>query len=271
MLNNHVFYHGTTRKAVIAFGNLFKNITIRRDDSDGNVQQRMVVPLRYMPKEKFLETLANEERRSQKSVMMIYPRIAFEVLSINYDSMRKLKSTGKAVRALSDNTLVKFSYIPAPYIINFNLHIASRHIEDNLQILEQILPYFQPYFNVPINLIPSMNIVRDCPVILNSVFPAQEYEAQEDPSGNKKLVTTMDFNMKVEYFGSIREQKIITKVTAQMYPQTDRPNDLDDTLEPQALSAERTVVEPDPLDATIGDDYGFTETFTTNYQDPLSQ
>ena len=56
--------------------------------------------------------------------------------------------------------------MPIPYNLNFELAIMAKNQDDGLQILEQILPFFQPSFNITLNLVPTMDEKRDYPVTL---------------------------------------------------------------------------------------------------------
>ena len=63
MLNNNVFYHGSIRKTIVAFGRLFSDIYIDRKQGDsvtGTTIQRLQVPLAYAPKEKWLVRLEQD-------------------------------------------------------------------------------------------------------------------------------------------------------------------------------------------------------------------
>ena len=51
----------------------------------------------------------------------------------------------------------------------FELNIMTLLNDDALQIVEQILPYFQPNFNLTIDLIESIGEKRDIPITLESV------------------------------------------------------------------------------------------------------
>lgn len=83
------------------------------------------------------------------------PRISFEMIDISYDASRKTSPIQKYLRQDGNETRVQF--MPVPYNLGFELGILSRTQDDALQILEQILPYFQPSFNVTVNLIPEMD------------------------------------------------------------------------------------------------------------------
>ena len=137
------FYHETIRKVVIGFGTLFNDIHITRKDSSGNVQQSMKVPLAFGPKQKFLVRL-REDPNIAKSVAITLPRIGFEIGAISYDPARKLNKIQKVKKAGTSGNKVDTQYMPVPYNIDFELYAMSKNSDDALQIVEQILPYFQP-------------------------------------------------------------------------------------------------------------------------------
>ena len=169
MLGTH-FYHQTLRRLVIGFGTIFNNIVIQRKNSSGAVVQSIKVPLAYSPKEKFLARLEQQSDLSDRQVAVTLPRMGFEIAGINYDSTRKLTRVKKfrAVKT-SNSTHLDYNYAPVPYNISFNLYSFTSSAEGGLQIIEQILPYFQPDYTVTVNIIPELNIKRDVPIILNSV------------------------------------------------------------------------------------------------------
>ena len=73
--------------------------------------------------------------------------------------------------------------MPVPYNVNIRLSIMTKLNEDALQIVEQILPYFQPHFNLTINLVEQIGETRDIPMVLNSIQMDDDYEEillQED-------------------------------------------------------------------------------------------
>ena len=75
--------------------------------------------------------------------------MAFELKTLKYDAPRKLSSVGKNVAIKSGSVLdVNYTFNPVPYVFPFDLHVASKNIEDIFQIIEQILPFFTPFFVV---------------------------------------------------------------------------------------------------------------------------
>ena len=170
------FYHETIRKVVVAFGTVFNDIHLVRKDNDGSIIQTMKVPLAYGPRQKFLVRL-REDADLTKQVAVTLPRIGFEITGLSYDPGRKLNRVQqfKKVKGTTAKQL-DTQYMPVPYNVDFELYILSKQSDDALQIVEQILPYFQPDYTVTINDNTDMGIKRDVPIILNSVGYEDDYE-----------------------------------------------------------------------------------------------
>ena len=158
------FYNEAIRKTVISFGTLFNNIELKKT-IDGQTIEVEKVPLAYGPKQKFLYRLEGNASDGRK-VAITLPRIYFEMVGVDYDGARKTAATQKYRTTIDDNgNEVRTQYVPVPYNISFELGIISKSQDDGLQILEQILPYFQPSFNMSIKFIPDMDEVRDLSLI----------------------------------------------------------------------------------------------------------
>ena len=165
------FYNESLRKCIIAFGSLFNDIYIQRKDGS-TVSQSMKVPLAYGPKQKFMVRLDADPNLDQK-VAITLPRIGFEIAGFDYDPSRKLNRIikRKKVANTSDKALKQMStqYSPVPYNLAFELFVMTKNSDDGIQIVEQILPFFQPEYTVTINEVPEMSIIRDVPIVLNSI------------------------------------------------------------------------------------------------------
>ena len=133
------YYHEIIRKTIIAFGTTFNALEIKHKEQDGAAFSEMNVPLSYGPAQKFLARL-EQQADLNKPVQITLPRMSFEMTNIAYDSTRKagVTQTFKA----SDGTNLKKVYMPVPYNIGFELNIFTKLNDDALQIVEQILPYF---------------------------------------------------------------------------------------------------------------------------------
>jgi hypothetical protein len=241
-------YHEIIRKTIIAFGTLFNDIHIKHKD-DTKVISDMKVPLAYGPTQKFLAKL-EQQADLNKPVQITLPRMSFEMTSIDYDSSRKTGVT-QTFRAVDGNTMKKV-FMPVPYNIGFELSILCKLNDDALQIVEQILPNFQPAFNLTVDLVESIGEKRDIPIVLNSVSFQDDYEG--DFSTRRALIYRLQFTAKTYLFGPIADnpEGLIRKVIVDNYADTDRTT---------AKREMRYTVVPDPIDADPGDDFGFSETW----------
>ena len=148
------FYWGTIRKAIVAFGNMFNNITIQRKDANGNIVQIQRVPLAYSPQQKFLAKIKQQPNVDNTNFQVILPRMGFEMVSLDYDPNRKISPMQQS-RTINSSSSASAMYAPTPYNINVLLYIYAKNQDDGLQIIEQILPYFNPDYNLTIHAIPE--------------------------------------------------------------------------------------------------------------------
>ena len=252
MFGTH-FYNEGLRKLTIAFGQLFNNIVIQNTSSTGAVTKRIRVPLAYAPKEKFLVRLEQQANlQEDRAVSITLPRLGFEITGLSYDSSRKLNKMNKTIRVKSNEEGKKtnFNYTPVPYNINFSLYSFTATAENGLQIIEQILPFFQPEYTVTMNVIPEMQLVRDIPIILNSVNYEDTYNGEF--TQRRAVIYTLQFTAKTYLYGPMSNQKVIKEVQADLGASTDSPLARD----------ERIIVVPNPTTADADDDFGFTTTLS---------
>ena len=248
------FYNEGMRKIIIAFGQLFNNIVIQSTSSTGAVTKRLKVPLAYAPKEKFLVRLDSKPDLDDRSFAITLPRLGFEISALAYDPTRKLTRVQKfrKVKAGESGEVHNFNYVPVPYNISLNLYAFTATAENGLQIVEQILPFFQPDYTITVNVLPELNIKRDIPIILNSVSYEDSYSG--DFTTRRAVIYTLNFTAKTYLFGPMSNQGVIKTVQSDIYT---------DTNTATAKREERIVVVPDPTTADADDDFGFTTTITS--------
>ncbi len=207
------FYHEILRRTIISFGTLFNGITIKHEDDSDNTVSQIKVPLAYGPTQKFLARL-EQSADLNKPIQMTLPRMSFEFIGLNYDSTRKVTTTQQFITRLSsDKTSEKKAYLPVPYNMQFELSIMTKLNDDMLQITEQILPYFQPAYNLSINLVDTIGEKRDVPVVLDNITMNDDYEG--DFSTRRALIYTLRFTAKTYLFGPVSSatKDIIKKVS----------------------------------------------------------
>ena len=250
MFGNY-FYNESMRRMTIGFGQIFNNIQIKRRDSNGNITQSIAVPLAYAPKEKFLARLDAQPNLNEREFAITLPRMSFEISGISYDASRKLTRVQKFkhVKTGAEGKILNYNYVPVPYNISYNLYSFTASAEAGLQIIEQILPFFQPDFTVTVNAIPELDIKRDIPIVLNSVTYEDTYNG--DFSQRRAVIYTLGFTAKTYLFGPASTQKVIKETQSDVYTDTDTTN---------KAREERIIVVPNPTSADADDDFGFTTT-----------
>ena len=242
------FYHEIIRKTIVSFGTLFNDIYIRHEDKNNNIVDETKVGLSYGPMQKFLAKL-EQQADLKKPIAITLPRMSFEMVSLQYDPTRKTSVT-QTFRACDESGNVKKVYMPVPYNIGFELSIYSKLSDDALQIIEQILPFFQPSFNLTLDLIDSIGEKKDIPIVLDSIDMQDDYEG--DFTVRRALIYTLRFTAKSYMYGPIADstEGLIRKVQVDMYA---------DTNTQTAKREVRYTVTPDPINAEPDDDFGFSE------------
>jgi hypothetical protein len=229
MLGNSQFYNRTIRKVVVAFGTIFNDIQLQRYSKDLSTKYELwKVPLSYGSKEKYLTRITSDPNLT-KTIATIVPRISFEMIGLSYDSSRKQLST---LQNFSSGTTsgIKTQYAPIPYNFDFTLSIYVRNTEDGTQILEQILPFFTPDFNVTVKFNEGMPQKYDMPIILNSVSPETEYEG--DMMSTRLIIWTLDFTAKGYIWPPVKDnQKEIRKANTNI------------TIDSQTRKAQKVYVD----------------------------
>lgn len=208
MFGTH-FYHATLRKSVAVFGTLFNNISVIRKDGNGNILNQIKVPLAYGPKQKFLSRIDSETNRDASMAIKL-PRMSFEITGIDIDAASKLPKRSAIVEDGANSNSKNVIKNMVSYNIGMQLNIMAKNQDDGLQILEQILPYFQPEYNLSIKPVDGFDFKQDVPIILNSASITDDYEG--DYLTRRVLVYTLEFTMKMKFYGPTGDQKIIREV-----------------------------------------------------------
>jgi len=194
------FKNDSVRKLVIAVGTLFNNIQIVRYKK-GGATELFTVPLTYAPKEKYIKRLTQASSISnQTRVQITVPQLAFELTDIVYDPVRKMN---KMFDKYGTTGGVSYSSkMEVPYNFIFNVYAYTRNIDENLEIMEQILPYFTPEFIVSLN-ITDLHKKVDVPIVLNKTILTEEYEG--DFSARRMVISSYQFTAKSYIFNRVKQ------------------------------------------------------------------
>ena len=207
MLNGH-FYHSHIRRVVSVFGTIFNNINVVRKDQSGHVVHSVRVPLSYGPKAKFLQRLDEQKELQANKIAMKLPRMSFEITNMVYDATTKI-NRNNVVTSIDATDTSKKNIIRtfAPYRMNFQLSIMAKNQDDALQIVEQILPYFQPEYTVTVKELDSANLTTDLPFVLIAVNMEDSYEGNF--TERRAIIYTLDFETRIRFYGPVSNKPII--------------------------------------------------------------
>jgi hypothetical protein len=250
------FYHKRVRTAVSVFGSLFNNIYVLRENSSGEIFSQVKVPLSYAPKSNFIQRLAEmvNGEEAERRVAVKLPRMSFEITSMSYDAQRQLPKVNNFVKTLDTTVLQRRKFYTAvPYDIDFQLNIYAKSQDDALQIVEQILPYFNPQYSVTVKPFSDYtDILEDVPIVLNGVSFQDDYEGPLEQ--RRTIIYTLDFRMKVSFYGPQQDRAIIRQVNNNIFNLGAGLLDSDVLLNNIEITPTPTGVSPDS-------DYGFNITY----------
>jgi hypothetical protein len=238
------FYHQHIRRAVTVFGSLFNNISIAKRDGNGNITQSIKVPLSYGPTQKFLARIKAEANLTDPRLAIKLPRMSFEITSISYDSSTQLQK--RLTRCLPQTEANSKSNVfqPTKYNLSFELSILAKHTDDALQILEQIIPFFQPDYTVTVNEVGN-RFKADMPFVLTGVTMNDDYEG--DFTNRRSIIYTLSFDTKINFYGPIEERTNVIRST--------RTSIADTEMQSSGIPYEVQVLTITPVDATENDPF----------------
>ena len=245
------FYHQTLRKSVALFGTLFNDIKVVRTNAAGKTLNQLKVPLAYAPRAKYLERIRQvQDFEEDTKIALKLPRMSFEISSISYDTGRKLPKMNNFYRYLStsDTSATKF-LSPVPYTISFQLNIFAKNQDDALQIVEQIIPYFNPQYTLSIKPFSEYSdIVQDVPVTITGVTFSDEFDGAQEQ--RRTIIYTVDFSMNILFYGPLKTNDLIREAITDVHLDNYRGVDSDG-------KAVTVTVGIDPDSAGPLDDFGF--------------
>lgn len=256
------FYNERIRKSVAAFGKLFNNIYILRQNTGGEGVSTEKVPLTYAPRRKFIDRIReNADLEQNTKVAVKLPRMSFEIISFQYDQQRQVARTTSFGTAGTESYRRVWS--PVPYNINFQLNVYAKTHDEALQIVEQIIPYFNPQYTLTIRPLAGFpDVKEDVPLTLTDVSFTDDYEGSLEQ--RRSIIYTLNFEMSINFWGpagaNTSDPVLIRKAISSIYFSQAGLAD-SDTL------AETITVLPDPIDAEPDSDYGFTTIIDLAYDD----
>lgn len=247
------FYHQHIRRAVTVFGSLFNNISITKRDGSGNVMQSIQVPLSYGPTQKFLSRIKAEANLTDPRLAIKLPRMSFEITNISYDASTQLQKSLNRCLPQTEGSNRSTVQMPTKYNLSFELSVLAKHTDDALQILEQILPFFQPDYTVTVNEVGN-RFKSDMPFVLTSVTMNDDYEG--DFTNRRSIIYTLSFDTKINFYGPVNDRSGVIKSTRTTVSDTDMTSN--------GVPFEILTIEINPLNAREDEQFTIDADFETS-------
>jgi hypothetical protein len=189
-------YHKHLRNVTIALGSLLNSFNVSIGKKN--------VPVSFAAKNRFVAKLKN----SQMGVQTFLPRIGFNMEGISYDADRQQQKNQVVVKN------GKKSLTPVPYLVDFNVGIYTKSMDEGLEILEQLLPSFTPYYNLRLMETNDLDIVTDVPLALNSVTLQDNWEGSFEGSDLRTILWELSLSAPINLFPTIKDKgPVINTVT----------------------------------------------------------
>ena len=249
------FYHEKIRKGVAIFGTLFNNIYVVRKNSSGGIVSQLKVPLAYAPKQKYLDRIrTNPDLEEDQKLAIKLPRMSFEIVSFAYDYSRQLPKVASfnAADLQTSGTVNKRRkfYTPVPYNIGFQLNVYAKSQDDATQIVEQILPTFNPQYTLTIKPFATEYPTwkEDIPIIIQGLALQDDFEGAVEQ--RRTIIYQLDFEMKLNFYGEIGTSSIIRTATNKFFQMGVGLADSD-------IHLETMTITPTPVGVSADSDFGF--------------
>ena len=255
------FYNETIKQAVAVFGSLFNNIVVRRRDG-----KLLPVPIAYGPRSKWIEAqkaLQREEEMFEK----LLPRMSYELVSMNYDTGRKLTDAQTLIRTPDSRDFGRQRVkAPVPYNLDFTLYIETKNLNDGWQIVEQILPFFTPAYTVKVRHYPVdrdsdsplPQNTFDMPIVLTAATWADDWTG--DIADRRTVEWTLEFTTKIYLHGPVADTTVIfdSRPIVSTPPAGVSLNGLNRNSEQEGFESGFAVVQSDDSEVVFDDSDAFS-------------
>lgn len=212
------YYSNVLRNILIAFLDQFNDLKVLRYAKDRTtVVKTIEVPILHGSVEKYHQTRLEDE--SLERYYQTLPRMAVMLDAIEYNQDRCVAAN--ELRSFIDPLsgtevpLVIQDIVPTPYDITFKLQIKTNSMSDISQILENILPFFNPSLYLRVKEFSFLNLERDLKVTLMSVTP--ELLEEIDETSTRTVNATLLFKVDAYMFRPIDTAKLIKKINSKYF------------------------------------------------------
>jgi hypothetical protein len=206
------FYNQNLRKLVVGFGALFSNIDVAHTDPDGGTPIKIRVPIHYASQEKFIQRLLQPSSITPGTrIETQLPIISFMMNTISPDPSRRLGRFANNSNLNGCQTTGSKISIQTPVNVSFNLFVYTRHTDDMLQIIEQIMPNFLPEHIIQLDM-NSVQTNLNIPITMVSNNLSERYDG--DLNSRRLNIASFQFLAKSWIFGEIEPVTAISNAVS---------------------------------------------------------
>ena len=198
------FYSSSIRRLLVAFMSTFANIYVRRYDDSGlktkGHYKEILVPLKFGPMSKYFQRRTEDASGKRQYIQL--PTMAVTFGGFQFSSARSVSS--KVRRFMLDPDKYKYpddflsDCMPSPWDIELNLAIKTESFQDFCQIIEQIVPWFNPSIYLHVKEYENVDINRDIQVTLNGLSTEITEEVEED--GKRYVSGSLSFTAAAQMY-----------------------------------------------------------------------
>jgi hypothetical protein len=207
------FYSHTIKNLVVAIQTLFNSIEVKRYDDNGNVAKTIPVPLKFGPLSKYY--MRRMEDGSLKRYYIQLPTMAITMNGFTYSAERAVSPMEERNIIDPDNYEDPNSFLsdlmPSPWDVNFTLNIRTESMQDFSQIVEQILPFFNPSVYLRVKEFNTVNLERNIRVTLNGMTPDFAEDVEEDTV--RTINGSLDLQADAWFYKPLTDSNVIRKIT----------------------------------------------------------
>jgi len=201
------FYYKCFRKTIIEFLNIFNDIRIAKYDTDGNILKYVNVPIKLAPKAKFYNWVYNRSHEKRLPIM------STEITGVKHSNNRVSgKHEKNYIQTVEDGK--KYYITPAPYDMDFELKIGTEYINESDQIIEQILPFFNPFVYTKLR-IPEIEDEFNIKILFQGLSIDNPTDIAEDELRN--IIWTLTFRVQTFLLQPIGDIEEIKKIIYKFY------------------------------------------------------
>lgn len=184
------YYPRVIERVSTALIDVFNDIKINRFNEDGTIDKIIDVPITHHYNKNFAEFIINTSKVKESRHQV--PIMGLRFTGLSRDTSRITQQ--KFIRNTFDTD--RQQYIrdrrPSPWNINFTLSIYCENIIDYLQLIENIITYFDPTLTLSIKEFEKVNIERDIIVTLSD----PTLELNDEVNREEHQSYSIDLNLK---------------------------------------------------------------------------